>query len=337
MADLSPNASVDDYSPSHLARFAQCPRSYQLHHVERLPADVAPERTFGVVLHRALEDTVREHAEARRQGVLDADFAAQAYRDAWAGSGLRDHALFVEGLELVRRWVAREGAVDAGQVVGVEQPFTLHFDGVALRGTMNRVDRIGDDAILIRDYRSTRLPPRREDVEESLPLALYDLAARQLWPWARRVELGFDLLRHDVVVRAERTPAQREATRQYVLATVAQIRRGDDAPRPSTLCPRCDHRTQCLAYAAARAGHREHAGADPDDLPAVAREREELAVLLKVLGGRKDDLDDVLRAELDHEPELRLEGRRYALGVAVRKEYPLERTLTVLEEAGIAR
>ena len=332
-----PDAESDHYSHSHLARFAQCPLSYRLHYVDRLPADVAPERHFGAVLHRTLEETVRDHVRARQNGPLDADYALESYRLAWTGSELRDHALFVEGRELVERWVEREGAVDGNRVLGVEQAFSLHMGGFALRGVMDRVDRVGDEAIRIRDYKSTRLPPRREDVEESLQLAIYDLAARQLWPWAKRVELAFDLLRHDVVIRTERSDAQREATREYIFATVAQIRSGEALASPSTLCTTCDHRSQCPAYADTSAGKREYAGAAPEDLPAVAREREELGAVIKALVVRKDTLDGILRAELEHQPELVLDGRRYTLNVALYRDYPLEPTVAMLVAAGVPR
>ena len=95
---------------------------------------------------------------------------------------------------------------------------------------------------------------------------------------------------------------------------------------PSTLCTTCDQRSQCPAYADMRAGKREHAGAAPEDLPAVAREREELGAVIKALVVRKDELDGILRAELEHQPELVLDGRRYTLNVALYKEYPLEPT-----------
>ena len=239
---------------------------------------------------------------------------------------------------MVERWVEREGIVESSRVLGVEVAFSLHLGDFALRGRIDRVDRIADDAIRIRDYKSTRLPPRREDVEESLQLAIYDLAARQLWPWAKRVELAFDLLRHDVVIRTERSVAQRDATRQYLAATVAQIRRDRDAPaQPSTLCTTCDQRSHCAAYADMRAGKREHAGAAPEDLPAVAREREELGAVLKALVVRKDELDGILRAELANQPELVLEGRRYTLNVALYKQHALEPTLAALARAGVSR
>jgi putative RecB family exonuclease len=237
----------------------------------------------------------------------------------------------------VHRWVAREGVVDPAHVLGVEQPFELSVGPIRVHGAFDRVDRIGDDAVRVRDYTTSRLPPSRNDAEDSLRLALYDLAARELWPWAKRVVVAFDLLRHDVIVSLTRTDAEREATRRYVLATVAQIERGDFPARPSTLCAHCDHRSQCPTYADARAGKRSRVGAEPGDLPAIAREREEVAVLLKALGERKDALDAILRAALGDQDELRLEGRRYALVTAMHRAYPLSETSRARSRGGAAR
>ena len=332
-----PPDSSRSLSHSHLERFAQCPLSFRLHCIDRLTADIAAERHFGLVVHRALGHTLREHAKDGRAGALDPELAAAAYRRAWSDSELRDHGVFVEGLALVHRWVTREGVVDPARVLGIEQPFELSVGPIGVLGTLDRADRIGDDTVMVRDYTTSRLPPSRKDAEDSLRLALYDLAARELWPWAKRIVVAFDLLRHDAVVALTRSDAERDATRRYVLATVAQIERREFPARPSTLCAHCDHRRQCPTYADARAGKRTEVGAEPDDLPAVAREREEVAVLLKALGERKDALDAILRASLGDQNELRLEGRRYALVTAMHRDYPLSETLSALGDAGVPR
>ena len=52
---------------------------------------------------------------------------------------------------------------------------------------------------------------------------------------------------------------------------------------------------------------------------------------------RKDALDGTLRAALEHQPELVLEGCRYTLGVAMYKDYPLEPTLAAFGVLGATR
>jgi putative RecB family exonuclease len=79
-------------SYTHLERFARCPLSFRLHHLDRLPADVASERHFGLVVHRALAHTLREHVRAGRADALDPELAAADYRRAWSDSELRNTA-----------------------------------------------------------------------------------------------------------------------------------------------------------------------------------------------------------------------------------------------------
>ena len=58
-------------------------------------------------------------------------------------------------------------------------------------------------------------------------------------------------------------------------------------------------------------------------------------MLLKAVGERKDELDAILRTELEHERELALEGRRYTLVTALRRDYALAPVLAALREAGL--
>jgi len=341
-APVAPTADRDHYSYSRLHRYAQCPLSFRLHYIDRLPAEIGVPLRFGKLLHRVQEEILRDHVRANATGPLDAGYAAAAYRRGWADSGLADHGLFAEGLGLLGNWIRREGAVDYREVLGIEQDFDLRIGPHRVIGAMDRVDRIAGDAVRVRDYKSSRLPPSRRDVEESLQLAIYDLAARQLWPWAKRVEVGLDMLRHDVLLTTERSDEQREATRQYVLATIAHIESAETFPaRLSPLCVHCDHRSRCSAYGNALAARQPtFVCTDTGDLVAVSREREELAALLKVLGARKEELDTVLTARLAgdaSEDELELGDKRYSLTTSARREYALEPTLDALADAGVSR
>ena len=281
---------------------------------------------------------MRDHVRTGRQAPLDLAIAAATYQRLWSESPLSDSAVFGEGLTLVKHWAAREGIVDPGAVLGIEREFELAIGGVRFVGALDRADRIAPDAVRIRDYKSGRIPPSRQEVDESLQLAIYDLAAAQLWPWAKRVEVGMDLLRHDRVVWTERTEAQREATWRYVLAMVERIETAEDYPaRLTTLCTHCDQRSHCPAYANALSARPGPETADPDDLAAVAREREELAGCIKIASARKDALDEVLTQRLSRQDALVLEGRRYRLVTATRKDYPLQPTLHALAVAGVDR
>ena len=72
---------------------------------------------------------------------------------------------------------------------------------------------------------------------------------------------------------------------------------------------------------------------DLGDLEQVAKEREEVAHLAKVLYARKRELEDVIKGRLEAEDELVLGGVRYRMFKVASKEYPLEQTLAALASA----
>ena len=327
-------AAADHYSYSRLNRYATCPLSFKLHYIDGLSSEPAIELQFGTVIHRALESLMREHVRSNRTNRIDADDAVRAFRREWTDSPLTEPALFAEGLAIVQRWALREGTVDYRNVLGIEQEFDLRIDGHRIIGAMDRVDRIDDTTIRVRDYKSHRVLFAQDEVDASLQLSIYDLAARQLWPWAEHVELELDMVRHGVAQRTSRSREDRWATENYVVATIKQIELATEfAAKPNTHCNRCDHRKQCPAYADALAGKREFICTDHGDLVAIGREREEVARLAKILYGRKDELDNFLRAALETQDAIDANGVRYSMGSTSRKEYPLAKTVDVLAEA----
>jgi hypothetical protein len=165
-------------------------------------------------------------------------------------------------------------------------------------------------------------------------MSLYDLAARRLWPWVKKVKLTFWMLRHGIRQQTDRTPEQLDAARAYVETLGKQTETATQyPPRLNTNCSYCDHRSNCPAYADALKGKREFLCEDLADLEAVAREREEVARLAKALYARKDELEGILKTHLRDKDELVLGGVRYRMFATTTLDYPIEPTLTLLVEA----
>ncbi|MEL7372735.1 MAG: PD-(D/E)XK nuclease family protein, partial [Myxococcota bacterium] len=90
---------------------------------------------------------------------------------------------------------------------------------------------------------------------------------------------------------------------------------------------------RCPAYEQALKGQPSFVCTDTSDLEAVAKEREEVAQLVRLLGSRKSELERVLRAALKDVDELVFNGVRYAQFKTTKKSYPLDNTLRILGEA----
>jgi putative RecB family exonuclease len=321
-------------SYSRLSRFEQCPRSFQFQYVDKLPSEPGMPLRFGKVAHAALERLLREVIEQETTGPLDEERAVALFCDAWAAEQLTGVAEFGEGVEIVRAFVRAQGVVDHRDVLAVEKEFRLPAGRFTVLGFIDRVDRIDDETIEVIDYKTNRQLFTRDEVDTSLQLSLYEAAVRTIWPWAKKVRLTFAMLRHGLRMTTTRTEEQLGAALRYAETVGQMTEEATDFPaRVSGNCVYCDHRGHCSAYAEALTGRRAVLGADRDDLEAVAREREEVARLAKIMYARKSELEGVLRQHLQGADHLVLAGMRYSLiPTNASIAYPTSKTLRVLQE-----
>lgn len=326
-------------SYSRLSRFETCPLSYRLHYIEKKQAEPGLPLRFGKTIHAVLERLIKEVVDDERTGPLSEERAIELYREAWGAERLTGMDVFAEGLAILRRFIAEQGVVDHRDVLAIEKEFRLPVGPFEVLGFIDRVDWIDDETVEVIDYKTNHQLFTRDEVDTSLQMSLYEVAVRRLWPWAKKVKLTFWMLRHGVRQQTTRTEEQLADALAYVETLGRQTETATEYPaRLNTNCSYCDHRKQCPAYAEALKGKREFIVEDLADLEGVAREREEVARLAKALYARKEELEDILKAQLKERDELVLGGVRYQMFATTSLDYPLEPTLTLLADAtGLSR
>jgi hypothetical protein len=282
---------------------------------------------------------VQEAIDDERTGVLAEGRALEIYREAWSAEGLTGVDVFEEGLRIIRGFIREQGILEHRNVLAIEREFRLPVGPFTVLGFIDRVDWVDAETIEVIDYKTNHQLFTRDELDTSLQMSLYHVAARRLWPWAKNVKLSFWMLRHGVRQETTRTEEQLRDALDYVETLGRQTEAATEFPaRLNANCSYCDHRKHCPAYADALKGKREFICEDLADLEAVAREREEVARLAKALYARKEELEDVLKTRLKNEEELVLGGVRYRMYATTSVEYAVEPTLTLLSEAtGLAR
>ena len=326
-------------SYSRLSRFETCPLSYRLHYIEKKQAEPGLPLRFGKTIHAVLERLIKEVVDDERTGTLSEERAIELYREAWGAERLTGMDVFAEGLAILRRFIAEQGVVDHRDVLAIEKEFRLPVGPFEVLGFIDRVDWIDDETVEVIDYKTNHQLFTRDEVDTSLQMSLYEVAVRRLWPWAKKVKLSFWMLRHGVRQVTTRTEEQLADALAYVETLGRQTETATEYPaRLNINCSYCDHRKQCPAYAEALKGKREFIVEDLADLEGVAREREEVARLAKALYARKEELEDILKAQLKERDELVLGGVRYRMFATTSLDYPLEPTLSLLADAtGLSR
>ena len=326
-------------SYSRLSRFETCPLSYRLHYIEKRQAEPGLPLRFGKLVHAVLERLIKEVLDDERTGPLSEERALDVYREAWTAEGLTGVDVFEEGLKILRDFVREQGVVDHRDVLAIEKEFRLPVGPFTVLGFIDRVDWVDDETVEVIDYKTNRQLFMRDEVDTSLQLSLYHVAAQRLWPWAKKVKLTFWMLRHGIRQQTTRTEEQLADALAYVETLGRQTETAKEYPaRLNANCSYCDHRQHCPAYADALVGKREFLCEDLADLEAVAREREEVARLAKALYARKEELEGILKTHLKDKDQLVLGGVRYRMYATTTLDYPIEPTITLLGDAtGLTR
>jgi putative RecB family exonuclease len=332
-AEASPMKFINEHlSFSRLSRYEQCALAFRLHYIDKFESVPGLPLLFGKAIHAVLEELLSDIVEARLTGPLLEARALELWRDQWMAEGrLHGADVFQEGADILRDFCREEGVVDHRAVLGIERDFELMIGRFKVVGSLDRVNRKGDEEIEIVDYKTNRLLFSRDEVDSSLQMSLYQIAAHELWPWAKTVKLTFQMLRHSIRMETTRTPEQLEAAKAYVVMVGERIERATEFPaRLNTNCAYCDHKAHCATYAQALAGKNPIVGSHPADLAAVAREREDVASIAKLAYARKSELDEQLKTHIDEQGELVIAGRKYHVYTASSVSYPFEATVTRL-------
>jgi len=148
------------------------------------------------------------------------------------------------------------------------------------------------------------------------------------------VKLTYWMLRHGIRLSTSRTPKQLADAQAYITTLADRIEASAEFPaKLNTNCIHCDHQGQCPTFAEARAGKRFLVAESLDNLDQVARERQEVAALAKILDARKSELEDVIKEKLKEKDPLVAGGVRFSMSKVQKVDYPLEPTLLTLRKA----
>ncbi len=338
-----PRTFVNEHlSVSRLKLFEQCGEAFAKRYIEKIKGDYGEAAMFGVMLHAVLERVFVWAKEEEFVGRFPDELAHEIYREEWARCDMRSISLYQEGLEILRLYGRKFPDVDARSILAVEQEFNIDLDGYKMNGYIDRVDRISDDWISIVDYKSNRMLFSKEELNDDLQFPVYGLAARVLWPWAKKVTFAFHMLRHGVAQTTERTAEQLDATRGYVawLGRRTESRDEKFEQRLNPFCGYCDHRHGCDTHKKALAGDYEFVKVtDQTALDEIAALQWRTSNVAKLAYKRKKELEEAIKVRLrvlpDRDGSITAGGVTYRLGDSTKNVYPADRVLKAFQALGI--
>lgn len=234
-------------SKSAIDLFKQCSQKYQWHYIDKLKGiQSLQERqaaVFGQVVHEALE---KYFESGKKLNLKD------LYHEAFTKAEVVDQSLFELGEMMITDYA---NSYDNGyEIIGIEKEFKLYLpNGVPIKGVIDRIDKLSDEEIEIIDYKTGRSwPLTAEQLKTDLQLGMYHLAAKIMFPWAKKIKLTLSYL-HFGQISTYRSDEELDVLLHYLLAMHTKIMQLYAKQIPvhtnlTPLCHYCEFKAKCDTF-----------------------------------------------------------------------------------------
>lgn len=313
---MTENWKHEHISASRLSLGQRCALAFRKRYIEGHKGQATQPLLIGSLVHEAIEAVTGIVLKLPAGEVLEGAPTLQALGVSAEGI---DAAGYELAEELLENWYTR---TDLTHCVAAEKEFRLQVGKWELLGYMDRVDFLPNSHVSIVDYKSGWLIPSREEVEHALQAVFYAAAGRGLWPWAKKVTVRFEYLRHRTAIEVEPSKDRCQRYMDWAEVLALQLEQGPWPGSPGETCSWCDHRWDCEALTSDTLSM---------TMETLAAQRELAAAQAKVSKKRKEDLDKLLKEALEEKGEpIRFNGTSYQLHTAEYKSYDLKQLLSAL-------
>jgi len=292
-------------SATRINTFLSCKQKYWFSYYDKLPKLSNPAFKLGLAVHEPLELAGNIWIEKGKFSKASIKKILEKYDEVSVREGIEDHEVHLEGKNLVKKRLA--DFVSGKKIIGLEIKFGFWGEdggqdvvsdlGVPLMGSIDKVEEVDDETVLIIDYKTSKTAPTGSQMKSDIQLSLYDLVARKLFPNYKRVVLALDLLKSEILY-TYRTDEQRQEFEEYLKAvydSMLNLKSEDVRASLNVFCPWCDFKDYCTTYqeACEKSDYTFLPTMNYDDAALVA-EWEMVKSVKKILESRERELSMVM-------------------------------------------
>jgi len=241
--------SKEPLSFSRANTYVRCPRQYRLQYEDGLENESGYFGKQGKALHAAarvltlaIKDGTKEFAPEDIQAAFDV--AVKKHFDP-GELDVDDYTSCVKWLEKY----CRQTFSRAENIFRCEQEFNIDLgDGLKLRGFIDRIDLIGEDAAEIFDYKSSFFILKKEALRKDYQLNSYLIALAKLLPHIRTVTLTQYMFRQGFPNSVTVDAADTAIAKGWLVGVLDGIKERKFPARLNDYCCYCIGRGKCPAY-----------------------------------------------------------------------------------------
>lgn len=248
------------YSHSKLETFEKCKLKFKYRYIDKIIPEIQKtiEAQLGTCVHAALEWLYNQVLEGKTPQITE---VIEYYSENWLGSYSPEVVIvnknmevgdyFSKGVEFLLSYYKKHQPFK-DNTIATEKKIEINLDEKGERKIIGFVDRIVYDIekneIEIHDYKTSGSAFLKDPNENDRQLALYSLAAKELFGKDKEVCMIWHFLAHDKEVCLRRTNEQLEKTKQDAIKLIDEIENTKNFPaNPSRLCDWCEYKNICPA------------------------------------------------------------------------------------------
>jgi hypothetical protein len=284
----------------------------------------------------------------------------EIYEEEWRQSDVVDLQYYKDGIEMVSNFVTytdKDKLISLGFekafAINIEDDIVIDTDGIDFNdstqakaflktleeddkpyvfGFIDRIDYNPDnDTLYIVDYKTSRIALTKSEADVDEQLSMYALVASYIYPEYENVVLQLQYVRLGEFVSTTRTSDDLETFKKWLIHMYYQIK-NDVSPKPTInkYCGWCDARHGCNAYQELIHGEPQDLDAKALELGELDGELEKIKAHIKILEGRKKEIEGRFKAELkesDNEP-IKVGGAELYVTNNARKSYDIATVIT---------
>ncbi|MFC1952382.1 RecB family exonuclease [Chloroflexota bacterium] len=233
-------------SYTQITLYQSCPLCYKLQYIDGLKPKDKWYFSFGSTLHLCAQYIF----SVKVPPLPSLDELLQFFEGKWIRAGhnsAEEEARYkTYGREILTKlWEIHHA--DFMMPVAIERVFYIDIEGVKLRGFIDRVDKLESGGLSIVDYKTSQGLFTREDLEASLQLTLYQLAAEQIWYLPVENLTLYHLRSNIPCCCTARDEARLEEAKHLVLEVAKNITEKRFPAIENQYCP-CDFPEHCPYY-----------------------------------------------------------------------------------------
>jgi putative RecB family exonuclease len=246
-------------TPTKVTTFRECAFAFRLSVIDKVPQPTNIWTMRGSIAHRVLDRLYFDVPKGKRSEEVAREIFDSVYHDYC------DHEPFsalIEAMDEKTRITYKDSVWDMVradfsiedpnqvEVIGTELMLETEFEGVRLRGIIDRLDLNSDGSLTVVDYKTGRMPSMVKEQEKLIGVHFYAyLCESVLGSRPKSVQLLY--LKDKVTIESHPTERSTRALKMKTgaiwKAVVYACENDDFRPRPSHLCSYCHYSMICPA------------------------------------------------------------------------------------------